>query len=114
MSIELSKEIMGHLKEAKKLLLIKVNEGVDLEAEKDALASIKQSFSILEIYAEPEYEKPSWDGIEDTRDKIQGGLEDIDALSNPDMNPHLSDGERLDLISNAASYIGDLLGIEIQ
>jgi hypothetical protein len=113
MNKEQSKEIVNHLKEARKLLVQKFNEGIDIEAEQDALESINESFDILEIYAEPEYEKPSWEGIEDTRDKLYEELETIDSMTNLVLNGHLSEDERIDIIGNALEQICDLLGIEI-
>lgn len=113
MNKEQSKEIMDHLKKAKELLVQKFNEGVDIEAEKDALESINKSFDILGIYAEPEYEKPSWEGIEDTRDKLYEELETIDSMTNLGLNGHLPEDERLDIIGNSLEQICDLLGIEI-
>lgn len=114
MNKEQSKEIMAHLKKAKELLVQKFNEGVDIEAEKDALESINKSFDILGIYAGPEYEKPSWEGIEETREKLYEELETIDSLTNLGLNEHLSSDDRIDLISNSLSQICDLLGIEIK
>jgi hypothetical protein len=117
MNKQQAKEITSHLKEARKLLVRKfneeLNEGVDIEAVQDALESINKSFNILEIYAEPDYEKPSWEGIEDTREKLCEELETIDSMTNLGLNGHLSEDERIDIIGNALEQICDLLGIEI-
>ena len=112
--VKMTNEIMNHLKAARALLFEKFNKGADREAEIEALTSINESFDILEIYAEPDYDRPSWEGIEDTKAAIQEELTTIDDATNLGLNGHLSEDERMDMISNALGNACDLLGIEIQ
>ncbi len=100
---KMSNEITEHLNKAKNLLIEKYSNGIDIEANQEALKNIKRDFEFLEIYA----------GGNNTDEQLKKTVKNtIEVLEEVALYPHKDSASDVDVLGDIVySFVTDLKDI---